>query len=101
MDVQVRKICRFYAENASNRFNLLVEAFCAKGDMAAHNLITDARLLSKAGAKLIGSIKDKHASEKAVKELTFFNLCLSFCLKSNIDEVFSVNRKACSGRNLG
>ncbi|TYI99050.1 hypothetical protein E1A91_D01G260200v1 [Gossypium mustelinum] len=60
MDVQVRKICRFYAENASNRFNLLVEAFCAKGDMAAHNLITDARLLSKAGAKLIGSIKDKH-----------------------------------------
>ncbi|KAB2046673.1 hypothetical protein ES319_D01G251500v1 [Gossypium barbadense] len=57
---EVRKICRFYAENASNRFNLLVEAFCAKGDMAAHNLITDARLLSKAGAKLIGSIKDKH-----------------------------------------
>ncbi|KAL4310477.1 hypothetical protein GQ457_01G017720 [Hibiscus cannabinus] len=57
---EVRKVCGFYAENASHRFNLLVEAFCAKDNMAALNLITDARLFSKAGAKLLGSIKDKH-----------------------------------------
>ncbi|GMJ08462.1 hypothetical protein like AT2G28780 [Hibiscus trionum] len=57
---EVRKVCRFYAENASHRFNLLVEAFCAKDNTTALNLITDARLFSKAGAKLLGSIKDKH-----------------------------------------
>ncbi|KAE8724518.1 hypothetical protein F3Y22_tig00010271pilonHSYRG00012 [Hibiscus syriacus] len=57
---EVGKACRRYAENASHRFNLLVEAFCAKENMAAFNLITDARLFSKAGAKLLGSIKDKH-----------------------------------------
>lgn len=62
MSVQVRKTCRFYAENASNRLNLLVEAFCAKDDIAAHNLITEAMLLAKTGAKLLPGIKDKYVS---------------------------------------
>ncbi|XVE96855.1 hypothetical protein REPUB_Repub02eG0259300 [Reevesia pubescens] len=57
---EVRKTFRLYAENASNRLNLLVEAFCSKDNMAALNLMTEARLFSKTGAKLLRSIKDKH-----------------------------------------
>ncbi|XP_022765813.1 uncharacterized protein LOC111310613 [Durio zibethinus] len=57
---EVKKTCRFYAENASSRLNLLVEAFCAQDNMTAHNLITEARFFSKTGAKLLRSIKDQH-----------------------------------------
>ncbi|XP_017976000.1 PREDICTED: uncharacterized protein LOC18597785 [Theobroma cacao] len=58
--IEVRKTCRSYAENASNRLNLLVEAFCARDNVAALDLIAEARLFSKTGAKLLRSIKGKH-----------------------------------------
>ncbi|KAK6290442.1 hypothetical protein POUND7_001983 [Theobroma cacao] len=58
--IEVRKTSRSYAENASNRLNLLVEAFCARDNVAALDLIAEARSFSKTGAKLLRSIKGKH-----------------------------------------
>lgn len=60
---QVRKACRLYAENASQRFNVLVKAFCAKDKTTAVDSILEAKSLLTAGARLLLSIKDKEVSE--------------------------------------
>ncbi|XP_044504696.1 uncharacterized protein LOC123224958 [Mangifera indica] len=56
---EVRKACRLYAENASQRFNVLVKAFCAKDKTTAVDSILEAKSLLTAGARLLLSIKDK------------------------------------------
>ncbi|XP_044504734.1 uncharacterized protein LOC123224982 [Mangifera indica] len=56
---EVKKSCRLYAENASERVNLLVKAFCAKDSTTALDFISEAKSLFKAGAKLLLSIKNK------------------------------------------
>ncbi|KAH7553667.1 hypothetical protein JRO89_XS12G0040200 [Xanthoceras sorbifolium] len=56
---EVKKTCRLYAQNASERLNLFVKAFSAQDNTAAQDLISDAKFLFRAGAKLLLSIKDK------------------------------------------
>lgn len=67
MGLQVKKSCRLYAENASERVNLLVKAFCAKDSTTALDFISEAKSLFKAGAKLLLSIKNKQVSEDKVQ----------------------------------
>ncbi|KAJ4704728.1 p-hydroxybenzoic acid efflux pump subunit aaeB [Melia azedarach] len=56
---EVKKTCRLYTENASERLNLFVKAFTAQDKTTAVDLITEAKFLFKAGSKLLLSIKDK------------------------------------------
>ncbi|KAK2657924.1 hypothetical protein Ddye_010976 [Dipteronia dyeriana] len=56
---EVKKTCRLYAENASQRLNLFVKAFCAQNNTAAQDLILQAKSLSEAVAKLLVNIKNK------------------------------------------
>ncbi|XP_031275955.1 uncharacterized protein LOC116134422 [Pistacia vera] len=56
---EIKKTCRLYAENASERLNLLVKAFCANDNTAAFDFILEAKSLFIAGAKLLLSIKQK------------------------------------------
>ncbi|KAK3226425.1 hypothetical protein Dsin_006287 [Dipteronia sinensis] len=56
---EVKKTCRLYAENASQRLNLFVKAFCAQNNTAAQDLISEAKSLFKAVAKLLVNIKNK------------------------------------------
>ncbi|KAJ4840999.1 hypothetical protein Tsubulata_018691, partial [Turnera subulata] len=55
---EIKKTCRLYVENASERLNLFTEALTAQGIQAATHLISQARFLSKIGAKHLQSIKD-------------------------------------------
>ncbi|TXG58579.1 hypothetical protein EZV62_016408 [Acer yangbiense] len=56
---EVKKTCRLYAENASQRLNLFVKAFCAQNNTAAQDLISESKSLFKAVAKLLVNIKNK------------------------------------------
>ncbi|KAK1562731.1 hypothetical protein Q3G72_016248 [Acer saccharum] len=56
---EVKKTCRLYAENASQRLNLFVKAFCAQNNTAAQDLISESKSLFKAVAKLLRNIKNK------------------------------------------
>lgn len=63
LNLQVKKSCRLYAENASDRLNHFVNALCAQDKVAALDSISDAKFLFKLGAKTLLSIKDKQVSE--------------------------------------
>lgn len=56
-------MCRSYAENASERLNLLVKALCAKDNTTALEFILEAKSLLIPGAKLLSSIKQKQVTE--------------------------------------
>ncbi|XP_030475622.2 uncharacterized protein LOC115692801 [Syzygium oleosum] len=55
---EIRKMCRLYAENASERLNLYLDGFFAKGRPAAVDLISQAACFSKVAKKLLQSIKE-------------------------------------------
>ncbi|PON68615.1 fusaric acid resistance family protein [Parasponia andersonii] len=55
---EVRRACRLYAENASKRLSLILEALSAQDTTAAQELISQEKCLSKIGLKLLRSVKD-------------------------------------------
>lgn len=62
LTLQVRKTCRLYGENASERLKTFIDAFSAQDNIAEIDLISQARSLRKVGAKLLQSIKDNQVS---------------------------------------
>ncbi|XP_059667806.1 uncharacterized protein LOC132313148 isoform X1 [Cornus florida] len=54
---EVRKLCRLYAENASERINLFMKAFCAQDNPTAVETISQAKPLAETGTKFLQSIK--------------------------------------------
>uniref|UniRef100_A0A7N2M565 Integral membrane bound transporter domain-containing protein n=1 Tax=Quercus lobata TaxID=97700 RepID=A0A7N2M565_QUELO len=54
---ELRKTCQLYAENAFERLNYFIDAISAQDNTTARDLISQAMSLSKAGAKLLQSIK--------------------------------------------
>ncbi|KAG8374318.1 hypothetical protein BUALT_Bualt11G0119200 [Buddleja alternifolia] len=54
---KVRKLCRVYAENASERMNLYVRAFKVQDNHTKMALISQAKPLAETGNKLLHSIK--------------------------------------------
>ncbi|XP_050225008.1 uncharacterized protein LOC126674573 [Mercurialis annua] len=55
---QVRKASRLYVENASERLNLLIDAFTAQDNEAASDSISIAKFLATKGIKHLQKIKD-------------------------------------------
>ncbi|KAE8099422.1 hypothetical protein FH972_017406 [Carpinus fangiana] len=55
---EVRKTWRLYGENACERLRTFMDTFSAQDNTTALDLISQASSLSKAGAKLLQSIKD-------------------------------------------
>ncbi|XP_030542517.1 uncharacterized protein LOC115749720 [Rhodamnia argentea] len=55
---EIRKTCRLYAENASERLNLYLDGFFAKGRPAAVDLISQAACFSRVAKKLLQNIKE-------------------------------------------
>nr|XP_023905499.1 uncharacterized protein LOC112017264 [Quercus suber]POF19618.1 hypothetical protein CFP56_39067 [Quercus suber] len=53
----LQKTCQLYAENAFERLNYFIDAISAQDNTTARDLISQAMSLSKAGAKLLQSIK--------------------------------------------
>ncbi|XP_030927910.1 uncharacterized protein LOC115954148 [Quercus lobata] len=54
---ELRKTCQLYAENAFERLNYFIDAISAQDNTTARDLISQAMSLSKAGNKLLQSIK--------------------------------------------
>ncbi|XP_071741045.1 uncharacterized protein [Rutidosis leptorrhynchoides] len=61
---QVKKKCKLYAENASQRINLCVQAFCAQDNTSAQAFVSQAKSLTYNGTKLLNAIKSKKESMK-------------------------------------
>ncbi|KAJ4979952.1 hypothetical protein NE237_010732 [Protea cynaroides] len=59
---EVRKKCTLFADNALERLSLLVFALCAQDKISALSSLSQARTLSKAGTKILQSIKFKQGS---------------------------------------
>ncbi|XP_059302645.1 uncharacterized protein LOC132054690 [Lycium ferocissimum] len=59
---EVKRNCKLFAENASERFNLFVKAFSAEDNTCALAFISQAKSLIKTGSKLLQSIKTKQES---------------------------------------
>ncbi|KAF8402872.1 hypothetical protein HHK36_010964 [Tetracentron sinense] len=59
---EVRQKCRLYGENASERLNLFVKAFCAEDYTSVIASISQAESLSKTATKLLQSIRLKQDS---------------------------------------
>ncbi|EEF34653.1 uncharacterized protein LOC112536252 [Ricinus communis] len=55
---EVRKACRLYVENASERLNLFMDAFTAQDNRAATDSISQAKFLTKIGMRHIQRIKE-------------------------------------------
>ncbi|KAL5549995.1 hypothetical protein UlMin_000171 [Ulmus minor] len=55
---EVRKACRLYAENASQRLGLVVEAISAQHTSTAHDLIAQQKCLSQTGLKLVQTVNN-------------------------------------------
>ncbi|XP_010037845.2 uncharacterized protein LOC104426477 [Eucalyptus grandis] len=55
---EIRKTCRLYVENASERLNLYLDGFFAKGRPAAVDLISQASCFARVAKKLLQSIKE-------------------------------------------
>ncbi|CAK9161804.1 unnamed protein product, partial [Ilex paraguariensis] len=54
---EVRKLCRLYAENASERISLFVKAFSAQDNLTPLELISQGKPLAETGAKLLENIE--------------------------------------------
>ncbi|KAK6788129.1 hypothetical protein RDI58_016654 [Solanum bulbocastanum] len=61
---EVKRNCKLFAENASERFNLFVKAFTAEDNSCALAFISQAKSLVKTGSKLLQGIKTKQESMK-------------------------------------
>ncbi|KAL4558251.1 hypothetical protein LXL04_036449 [Taraxacum kok-saghyz] len=61
---QVKKKCKLYADNASERVKLCVNAFCAEDNRSAHAFVSQVKSLAINGNKLLNSIKSKKESMK-------------------------------------
>ncbi|KAI3750037.1 hypothetical protein L2E82_20661 [Cichorium intybus] len=61
---QVKKKCKLYANNASERVQLCVKAYCAEDNTNAHAFILQAKSLGISGTKLLNAIKSKQESVK-------------------------------------
>nr|XP_043638236.1 uncharacterized protein LOC122609242 [Erigeron canadensis] len=59
---QVKKKCKIYADNASQRVNLCVKAFCAKDNTSAQAFVSQTKPLTISGTKLLNAIKSKKES---------------------------------------
>nr|GMD61345.1 uncharacterized protein LOC109193187 [Ipomoea batatas] len=59
---EVKHNCHLFAENVSQRLNLLVKAFSAEDKTSALSLVSQAKSLNASGAKLLQSIKSKQES---------------------------------------
>ncbi|KAL5549998.1 hypothetical protein UlMin_000174 [Ulmus minor] len=55
---EVRKACRLYAENASQRLSLVVEAISAQHTSTTHDLIAQQKYLSQTGLKLVQTVNN-------------------------------------------
>ncbi|KAF5953778.1 hypothetical protein HYC85_006634 [Camellia sinensis] len=54
---QVKKLCRLYAENASQRINLYMKAFSAQDNITALDAISQAKPFTETGTKLLQTVK--------------------------------------------
>ncbi|KAI3678349.1 hypothetical protein L6452_37637 [Arctium lappa] len=61
---QVKKKCKLYADNASERLKLCVKAFCAEDTTTAQAFASQANSLSINGTKLLNAINSKKESMK-------------------------------------
>ncbi|KAJ9565299.1 hypothetical protein OSB04_001265 [Centaurea solstitialis] len=61
---QVKKKCKLYADNASERLKLCVKAFCAEDKTSAQAFASQANSLSISGTKLLNAINSKKESMK-------------------------------------
>nr|GMD24278.1 uncharacterized protein LOC109193187 [Ipomoea batatas]GMD67134.1 uncharacterized protein LOC109193187 [Ipomoea batatas] len=59
---EVKHNCHLFAENVSQRLNLLVKAFSAEDKASALSLVSQAKSLNSSGAKLLQNIKSKQES---------------------------------------
>ncbi|XP_031111691.1 uncharacterized protein LOC116015681 [Ipomoea triloba] len=59
---EVKHNCHLFAENVSQRLNLLVKAFSAEDNASALSLVSQAKSLNASGAKLLQNIKSKQES---------------------------------------
>ncbi|KAL5549999.1 hypothetical protein UlMin_000175 [Ulmus minor] len=55
---EVRKACRLYAENASQRLGLVVEAISAQHTSTAHDLIAQQKCLSQTGLEVLQTVNN-------------------------------------------
>ncbi|PWA59284.1 hypothetical protein CTI12_AA389400 [Artemisia annua] len=77
---QVKKKCKLYADNASERVKLCVKAFCAQDHTSAQAFISQAKSLSISGTKLLNAIKSKKESMKW--ETLPINLLKPYCINT-------------------
>ena len=68
---QVNEIWKSYAENASERLNLFLEAFSAPDNSAALDSISQAKFFSERGDKLLQTIR--------LVEVSWHTLFIHFC----------------------
>ncbi|XP_024980917.1 uncharacterized protein LOC112517774 [Cynara cardunculus var. scolymus] len=61
---QVKKKCKLYVDNASERLKLCVKAFCAQDNISAQAFASQANSLSINGTKLLNAINSKKESMK-------------------------------------
>ncbi|XP_019199579.1 PREDICTED: uncharacterized protein LOC109193187 [Ipomoea nil] len=59
---KVKHNCHLFAENVSQRLNLLVKAFSAEDNASALSLVSQAKSLNASGAKFLQNIKSKQES---------------------------------------
>lgn len=69
---QVKQNCRIFAENASERLNLLVKAFCEEDNTSALALISQSKSMAVTGTKLLPSITSKQVSKYPFLNFWFF-----------------------------
>nr|GMD64461.1 uncharacterized protein LOC109193187 [Ipomoea batatas] len=59
---EVKHNCHLFAENVSQRLNLLVKAFSAEDNASSLSLVSQVKSLNASGAKLLQNIKSKQES---------------------------------------
>ncbi|KAG9158170.1 hypothetical protein Leryth_000318 [Lithospermum erythrorhizon] len=59
---KVKKDCKIFSENASERLKLFLEAFYAEDNTSSQAFISQAKLLAASGAKILQTIKSKQVS---------------------------------------
>ncbi|GJR33348.1 hypothetical protein Tco_1109580 [Tanacetum coccineum] len=67
---QVKKKCKLYADNASERVKLFVKAFCAQDYTSEQAFVSQAKSLFISGTKLLNAIKSKKAIPIVIVDMT-------------------------------
>ncbi|GKA52257.1 hypothetical protein Tco_0745453, partial [Tanacetum coccineum] len=76
----VKKKCKLYADNASERVKLFVKAFCAQDYTSEQAFVSQAKSLFISGTKLLNAIKSKKESMKW--ETLPINFLKPYCLST-------------------